>query len=377
MDRTRARSSALVLDKDGGTTEYTADITVDNAPPSIEDVSNDGPTVEGGSAEVAVAASDPAGANDPLAYEFDCGGDGAFEVVPSPSTRPCAPLPTHGTFDVNVRVTDGDGGEATAATTVQVANGDPTGTLAAESPVNEGSTFSVAFGDATDPSPVDAQAGLRFVFDCAGGSLDGAGYSDGATDPGTSCSFDDGPATRTIRARVIDKDGGFSEQSVEVAVDNVAPEAAFAAPTEATEQDSFALALTDASDPSGADLAAGLAYAFDCGDGSGFGEFSDSAEMACVAVGDGRLMVRGKVRDKDGGSSPYSAEIAINVLPPTIESVANDGPISEGGRATIMVAATNVGGPNDELRYAFDCDNDGAFEVGPRAANTAECRLRR
>ena len=33
----------------------------------------------------------------------------------------------------------------------------------------------------------------------------------------------DGPATRTVRARIIDKDGGFTEYTTTITVNNVAP----------------------------------------------------------------------------------------------------------------------------------------------------------
>jgi hypothetical protein len=42
-----------------------------------------------------------------------------------------------------------------------------------------------------------------------------------------TCTYDDGPSSRTARARIIDKDGGFTEYTTTVTVNNVAPTATF------------------------------------------------------------------------------------------------------------------------------------------------------
>ena len=40
---------------------------------------------------------------------------------------------------------------------------------------------------------------------------------------------------------------------------------------------------------------------------------------------------------------------------------------------TITVIASDV--PSDTLAYAFDCDNNNAFEVGPQTSNRATCQF--
>ncbi|MCB8943992.1 MAG: hypothetical protein H6658_09575 [Ardenticatenaceae bacterium] len=51
-------------------------------------------------------------------------------------------------------------------------------------------------------------------------------------------------------------------------------------------------------------------------------------------------------------------------------TVTNNSPITIIETATIIITATD---PVDNLMYAFDCDNDGLFEVGPQVDNTALC----
>ncbi|MDB4896791.1 MAG: hypothetical protein JWN15_3053, partial [Firmicutes bacterium] len=81
------------------------------------------------------------------------------------------------------------------------------------------------------------------------------------------------------------------------------------------EGSTIALSLTGAADPSPADTATGFTYAFDCGDGSGYGSFGPVSSASCVATASGAQTVRAKVRDKDGGTTEYTATVAINRLP--------------------------------------------------------------
>ena len=92
---------------------------------------------------------------------------------------------------------------------------------------------------------------------------------------------DDGPATPTVRVRVTDDVGQTATDEVTVTVRNVPPTATFSAPSSSNAGFPFTLSLTAPSDPSAADTAAGFGYAFDCGDGAGYGAFGSSASATC------------------------------------------------------------------------------------------------
>src|SRR5204862_3676091 len=96
-----------------------------------------------------------------------------------------------------------------------------------------------------------------------------------------SCSFGDGPDSKTVRARIIDKDGGYTEYTTSVTVNNVAPSASFSNTGPVNEGSSFGLSLLSPTDPSSADVAAGFQYRFDCGDGSGYGAYSTNNTATC------------------------------------------------------------------------------------------------
>ena len=128
---------------------------------------------------------------------------------------------------MTVSVTDKDGGSGSATFDVTVANVPPTATLSNDGPVNEGSPATISFSGQHDPSSADTAAGFHYAYACDNGSLAGATYANtSANTASKQCTFDDGPSTNTVRARIIDKDGGFSEYQTTVFVNNVPPTAA-------------------------------------------------------------------------------------------------------------------------------------------------------
>src|SRR5262249_10476847 len=77
--------------------------------------------------------------------------------------------------------------------------------------------------------------------------------------------------------------------------------------------------------------------------------------------------------DGHGGSATATVSVKVINVPPAITTVTNDGPIDEGFSATITVTASDPGGQGDPLSYEFDCDDDGVYEIGPQASNSASC----
>ena len=107
-------------DGQGGTGSTSFALVVNNVAPTIVSVSNNGPIGAGGTATITVVATDPAGANDPLAYSFDCNNNGIFEIGPQAGNSAACTFATAGSRTVNVRVTDDNGGVSTGSTVVTV-----------------------------------------------------------------------------------------------------------------------------------------------------------------------------------------------------------------------------------------------------------------
>lgn len=153
--------SLRVTDAGGLVGTATAAVTVANVAPTTTAVTGTGPIEAGHTATVSVSASDPAGALDPLQYEFDFDGDGTFEVGPQAGASASHLFNAAGSYTVGVRVTDGDGGSATGSVVVTVTNAVPvaagsSATLAEDTPTaitltatdheNDALTFEIVSG---------------------------------------------------------------------------------------------------------------------------------------------------------------------------------------------------------------------------------------
>ena len=139
----------------------------------------------------------------------------------SASTAASTTVPTDP--DVQANATDSDNATGLFTTfDVHVNNVDPTADLGNDGPINEGGSATVSFSSQFDPSPADTTAGFHYAFSCTNASLAGATYAGSSTVASTSCTFNDS-GTFTVRARIIDKDNGFTEYTTNVTVNNVAP----------------------------------------------------------------------------------------------------------------------------------------------------------
>jgi sugar lactone lactonase YvrE/PKD repeat protein len=191
----------------------------------------------------------------------------------------------------------------------------------------------IAF-DASSTFDEDGDA-LRFEWD----------FGDGVTGTGASVqhSFDDN-GIYTAVLTVTDERGSIASTPVVVTVDNVAPSAAFMAPVSAAEGGSFELTVTGATDPSPGDTESGFTYAFNCGDGSGYGAAGTATSIICAAIDDDTRDVGVRVADRDGGESEYVATMQIGNVAPELSTVfAPVGTLKVGDAASFQVAVSDVG----------------------------------
>ncbi|HEU5174860.1 MAG TPA: PKD domain-containing protein [Gemmatimonadaceae bacterium] len=189
-------------------------------------------------------------------------------------------------------------------------------------PAQEGSGVLVTatVSDPDGPSP------LTYAWDLTDDGIDD--FTTATSTPSYAFVPNDN-GTRTLRMRATDGAGAVSDPAVvTVNVANVAPTATFgAAPATVNEGSSFALTLGNPDDPSSVDAAAGFAYAFDCGAGSGLGAFSalstaTPATQACGTSDNGTRAVHGAIRDKDGGTTTYGpTSVTITNVAPTVTAL--------------------------------------------------------
>jgi hypothetical protein len=105
----------------GVTSQDSVTVRVENVAPQITSLTNTGPVLAGQPVTVTVIADDVA-ADLPLTYEFDVGGDGAYDVSNN-SGELTRTFLQENVYPIDVRVSDNDGGEVTGWTAVQVGMG--------------------------------------------------------------------------------------------------------------------------------------------------------------------------------------------------------------------------------------------------------------
>jgi hypothetical protein len=238
----------------------------------------------------------------------------------------------NGAYSVKVTVFDTGGASAFDTALVSIVNAPPTATFAliGSSTVPEGSSRNVTFTNPSDPSITDTNAGFKYSYD-----WDNDGVYD-LVDSGSStvaippAILADGPATKIIKAKIADKDGGFTEYTVSVNVTNVAPA------IDAIDEQDFptgAPATLDypggaVSDASAADLAAGFVGAVD------WDYHPNDADAVPLTINaadgtfalnhtyaqNGTYVVRVTATDKDGGTGVrnFVVHVGADAVPPAL-----------------------------------------------------------
>lgn len=236
----------------------------------------------------------------------------------------------------------------------------PTAVMAGPGVGVEGSALSFSGNGSSDPDAGDV---LTYTWD----------FDDHTTATGINPSHtfaDNG--TYIVTLTVTDKAGAMNRTSSTVTVSNVTPSGTFSSPPSVSEGSSFRLSIDNVIDPGSADVAAGFSYRFDCG--NGFGGWTSSSSVSCIAGDNPGTSVAAKVQDKDGATASYTGSVVINNVAPTAV-FSNNGPVNEGSSFTLRidgvtdVAADIAAG----FQYRFDCGTGpGAWQSAPTASCAAD-----
>ena len=170
---------------------------------------------EGSSVVVVASGSDPEGGS--LSYVWDLDNDGTFETPGQGAIFSAVGLdgPGDAAITITVQVTDNGNLTSTSLAMVSILNVAPTASFTNNSGVLvAGQSASLAFSNPFDPGVADIAAGFWYYYDCTG---DG-GFE--ANDPGETtytCAYPDSGDFKAT-GRIQDKDGGFTDYTVEVTV---------------------------------------------------------------------------------------------------------------------------------------------------------------
>ena len=310
-----------IIDKDGSFTDYSTSVTVLNVAPTAV-FSNSGPVLEG-SATATVSFSnlfDPSSSDQAAGflYSYDFGNTGTFQIDRSTSSTANVPsaflVDGPGTVVVRGRIIDKDGGFTDYLTTITIVNAPPTADFSNSGPVFERGTATVQFTNVSDPSSVDQSAGFTFSYD-----FNDDGTFEISNTGSTSVSvpsqlLDDGPSTVVIHGRITDKDGGSTDYTTTLIVQNVAPTAVLTNGGPVSGGAPAVVSFSDQFDPSNADTAAGFHYSFatsEAGLASTYAAAGTATSANFSFPSAGSYTIFGRIIDKDNGYTTYQSEVVV------------------------------------------------------------------
>jgi PKD repeat protein len=309
-------------DKDGGVREFSASVGILNMAPTVSLTAPlDGATVAA-PATITLEASAADVDGNLSRVEFYNGATLLGSDATAPYAFTWSNIPA-GSYTLTARAVDAAESAATSTEIrMTVSNQPPVSNPGGPYSGTEGLALTLNGAGSTDPNG-DA---LTYAWN----------FGDGTTATGASPSktyADNG--TYTITLTVSDPLGATHSATTTTTIANVAPTGTFSAPATAASGAAYTLAISNASDVA-ADQP-GLQYQFDCG--AGYSAWASSSSLTCAGVaGPATRAVRGGVRDKDGGTRTFSANVDI-LPPPAYFLVLDNSSIAEGGSPNNFTAS--------------------------------------
>ena len=347
-----------VMDNDDGITDSTLLLQVQNRPPVV----NAGPDIlayEGTPVILQGSATDPAGKNDPLTFQWDFDYNGSnFTTDAAGPAASAVYADGPANFVAALLVQDDDGGQTIDTVNVAVNNVNPVITSVTNNgPVGEGSPLTVQVS-ATDIG----EDTLTYDFD-----WNNDGKFDLQDQPSQIAYtwYNQGDYTVGIRAK--DEDGGQTLTTTTVSTFNLPPIAVIGnlgGPL--FEGSTVNFSGSDSSDPGKSDV---LTYTWHFGDGS---SAAAGANVSHVYADNSVYTATLTVADDSGASNVAATLVTILNANPLVQTI-SDREVNEGVQTTFDATASDPG-TADSLTYAWDFTYDGvnfeATAVGPSVHTT-------
>ena len=359
-----------IIDKDGGFTDYTTNVSVTNVAPSLSNVLATPVTVnEGGSTTLTGNITDP-GTLDAFTLSINWGDGSATETVTLPAGSDSFSVPhtfvddsptatSSDAHTVSVTVTDDDTGADTGSAQVTVNNVAPTVDAgAATATADEGVLFTQS-GSFTDPGTGDAWTATVDYGDGTG--VQALTLNGDKTFSLNHAYADNGSYTVTVK--VNDDDLGVGTDTIDVTVNNVVP--VVSAGGDATVDEGAAFTRDGSFTDPGADSWTGTV---DYGDGAGAQPLTLNAgktfSLSHTYDDNGSFTVTVKVKDDDSGEGTATIVVTVDNVAPSA-TLSNNGPVAEGSATPVTVSFSGATDPSGAdttagFKYAFSCTNNAA-----------------
>jgi hypothetical protein len=344
----------VATDAAGNVNQRTIQVCNDAAPPSVSFTPADGTVTTLTSLELDGTATDDAGIKS-VAISVDgshvanLNGSGSLSF-PFGQTLSLAV----GDRSITVVATDISNRSTTVVHQVSVITNGPPTLTAASSTVGEYEGTSIANTGTVsdlDGDTVSLSASIGSVVNNGNGTWS------------WSATPDDGPGeSQTVTITGDDGQGGTGQTTFQMNVVNAAPTGTFNSPASVMAGESFVISINGVSDTSSADTTAGFSYAFDCG--AGFSAPGASNAASCTATaGTTSQGVQGKVIDKDGGETSYSATVTVT-NPPSVSADSPSVSVNEASTASNTGTYSDID-PGDVVTLSADVG-----VVAPSGSNT-------
>jgi hypothetical protein len=279
---------------------------------------------------------------------------------------------------VTITATDTFGLTATTTFQLVVNNVAPNATFGNNGPVTEGSNAIVSFTNPTDPSNADTVASFRYAYDLNNNGLYDDGFGDGtyggslATTSVTVATVDN--PSRTVRGRIIDKDGGVRDFTTTIIINNAPPANLNLNLTSNNLNENDIVTLSGTfTDPGTLDT-----HTVEI-DWNGDGKFDDTLNLAAgvfafsqkhqyldddpTGTASDANTITVRITDKDGGQGSSTAKVTVNNVAPSNLTLGLSGHIfNEGDLLTVSGSFTDTG-TLDTHTVEIDLDGNGIFDL--------------
>jgi peptidoglycan/xylan/chitin deacetylase (PgdA/CDA1 family) len=223
--------TGAIIDKDGGAQAYTTAVHVNNVAPTVTAPASPQAAVEASAATFSLGSFADPGADNPWSVDI-AWGDGSVHGTAGAGAPGGLGSMSHtyadsGSYTVTVKVTDKDGASSQATFIAAVTNVAPTASFPPGATAYVGTPLTLGFTNQDDVSTPDKDAGFHYTFDCNNGALPAANYATAGTSSSVSCNYAAAGST-VVRARIIDKDGGYNDYSANITILAPPPTVTFA-----------------------------------------------------------------------------------------------------------------------------------------------------
>jgi Ca2+-binding RTX toxin-like protein len=334
--------SLTVADGDGGVTaSQPLSITVDNVAPVIKNVEVTSPVDEGQTVTLLATASDVAGENDPLTYDWAILGP-MGELPTVKGAEASFVPPDNGSYRIHLIVEDDAGGSDQRVLDVDVHNVDPT--ITSLSIPSHGQTDKplVLSASATDPA----------------GEYDTLSYEWTVTQPNSTATIWNGNEVSFIPSQagehqvhlaLTDGDGGVAQASQTVTV--VVPLPIIELTVPETGQEGTALEFSASQNAPRAPLL--YTWTVIHGDTSTRIAWGmDRTHVTWTPPDDGRFEVQLEARNQEGAVATYSATLEVGNVDPEITGFLEPANPAEGESISVSAKVSDAGAA-DTLTYTW------------------------